>query len=203
MFDHLIVVYNTTDKEQKIYLPAKMKSIFFFGLLKFLEISRPLIMIIHIESIIVQQRIFALFLRCFSCSDGQQPVQCLLFIFCDRNSESNCLFFAYFKINFYFKNENNKYIPKLYKYYISKNDLKNYMKGEGNPAVDVEKDVKGILRFYMNNKPFFFNGVLDQGYWPDGLLTPPSDEALQYDILKLKELNSLLTHSIIFQILVS
>lgn len=52
----------------------------------------------------------------------------------------------------------------------------------------VEKDSKGILRFFMNNKPFFFNGLLDQGYWPESLLTQPTDEALQYDILKLKEL---------------
>lgn len=58
----------------------------------------------------------------------------------------------------------------------------------GMRKLSVEKDSKGILRFFFNNKPFFFNGVLDQGYWPDGLLTPPSDEALAYDIYKLKEL---------------
>lgn len=51
----------------------------------------------------------------------------------------------------------------------------------------VAKDANGILRFFLNNKPFFFNGVLDQGYWPDGLMTAPSDEALIYDIVKLKE----------------
>ncbi|MCI7181049.1 glycoside hydrolase family 2 protein [Clostridium porci] len=52
----------------------------------------------------------------------------------------------------------------------------------------VGKDSKGILRFFMNNKPFFFNGILDQGYWPESLLTNPTDEALKYDIIKLKEL---------------
>ncbi len=52
----------------------------------------------------------------------------------------------------------------------------------------VGKDKKGLLRFFFNNKPYFFNGVLDQGYWPESLLTPPSDEALEYDIRKLKEL---------------
>ena len=52
----------------------------------------------------------------------------------------------------------------------------------------VAKDGKGILRFFMNNKPFFFNGILDQGYWPESLLTAPTDEALKYDIIKLKEL---------------
>ncbi len=52
----------------------------------------------------------------------------------------------------------------------------------------VAKDNKGILRFFMNNKPYIFNGILDQGYWPDGLMTPPTDEALKYDIVKLKDL---------------
>jgi len=50
------------------------------------------------------------------------------------------------------------------------------------------KDKKGVLRFFLNNKPFFFNGVLDQGYWPESLLTAPTEEALKYDIVKLKEL---------------
>lgn len=50
------------------------------------------------------------------------------------------------------------------------------------------KDKTGMLRFFMNNKPFFFNGVLDQGYWPESLLTAPTEEALKYDIVKLKEL---------------
>lgn len=50
------------------------------------------------------------------------------------------------------------------------------------------RDKNGILRFYLNNEPFFFNGPLDQGYWPESLLTSPSDEALRYDIIKLKEL---------------
>ena len=52
----------------------------------------------------------------------------------------------------------------------------------------VARDSEGILRFFMNNEPVFFNGVLDQGYWPESLLTPPTDEALKYDIVKLKEL---------------
>ena len=46
----------------------------------------------------------------------------------------------------------------------------------------VEKDAAGIPRFCLNHKPYFLNGVLDQGYWPDGLLTAPCDEALVYDI---------------------
>lgn len=58
----------------------------------------------------------------------------------------------------------------------------------GMRKFSVAKDKKGVLRFFLNNKPFFFNGVLDQGYWPDGLLTAPSDKALIYDIVKMKEL---------------
>lgn len=52
----------------------------------------------------------------------------------------------------------------------------------------VGRDEKGILRFMLNNKPYFHNGLLDQGYWPDGLYTAPTDQALRYDILKMKEL---------------
>ena len=46
----------------------------------------------------------------------------------------------------------------------------------------VEKDAKGIPRFCLNHKPYFLNGLLDQGYWPDGLMTAPCDEAFIYDI---------------------
>ncbi|MCD8021344.1 MAG: glycoside hydrolase family 2 [Clostridiales bacterium] len=52
----------------------------------------------------------------------------------------------------------------------------------------IDRDEEGILRFYLNNRPYFFNGVLDQGYWPESLMTTPTDEALRYDIEKLKEL---------------
>lgn len=52
----------------------------------------------------------------------------------------------------------------------------------------VGKDSKGKLRFFLNNRPFFFNGVLDQGYWPESLMTPPSDAALAQDIYRLKAL---------------
>ncbi|SHO51730.1 glycoside hydrolase family 2 protein [Anaerocolumna xylanovorans] len=54
--------------------------------------------------------------------------------------------------------------------------------------VEVKKDEKGIPRIFLNGKPYFQNGVLDQGYWPDGLYTPPSDEAMIYDILTMKKL---------------
>ena len=46
----------------------------------------------------------------------------------------------------------------------------------------VDKDEKGTPRLFLNNEPYFHNGLLDQGYWPDGLYTAPTDEALIYDI---------------------
>ena len=52
----------------------------------------------------------------------------------------------------------------------------------------VAKDVKGILRFHLNNKPIFIYGPLDQGYWPDGILTPPSEEAMAFDIKAMKDI---------------
>lgn len=53
--------------------------------------------------------------------------------------------------------------------------------------ISVEKDQNGILRMCLNNKPLFHYGPLDQGWWPDGLYTAPTDEALLYDIKKTKE----------------
>lgn len=51
----------------------------------------------------------------------------------------------------------------------------------------VQKDEKGINRFFLNGKPYFLNGLLDQGYYPDGLYTAPNDEALQFDIKEMKK----------------
>lgn len=49
-------------------------------------------------------------------------------------------------------------------------------------------DARGIQRFWLNGKPTLLHGLLDQGYWPDGLLTPPSDEAMIFDIQTMKDL---------------
>ena len=54
--------------------------------------------------------------------------------------------------------------------------------------IEVKNDKNGIPRIFLNNKPYFQKGVLDQGYWPDGLYTAPSDEALIYDIQTMKNL---------------
>ena len=49
-------------------------------------------------------------------------------------------------------------------------------------------DDKGVVRLALNNKPLFQFGPLDQGWWPDGLYTAPTHEAMVYDIDKTKEL---------------
>lgn len=52
----------------------------------------------------------------------------------------------------------------------------------------VGKDENGVPRMMLNNKPYFMNGLLDQGYWSDGLYTAASDEAMIYDITSMKEM---------------
>lgn len=54
--------------------------------------------------------------------------------------------------------------------------------------ISVEKDANGIPRLCLNNEPYFQKGLLDQGYWPDGLYTAPTDEALIFDISEMKRL---------------
>ena len=49
-------------------------------------------------------------------------------------------------------------------------------------------DARGVLRFCLNDRPLLLNGLLDQGYWPDGLYTAPSDDALVYDIQLAKDM---------------
>ena len=58
----------------------------------------------------------------------------------------------------------------------------------GMRKFEKRRDANGVLRFYLNNRPCFLLGTLDQGWWPDGLLTPPSDEAMSFDVKTLKEL---------------
>lgn len=48
--------------------------------------------------------------------------------------------------------------------------------------------VNGLKYTFLNNKPIFQYGTLDQGWWPDGLHTPPSEEAMVFDIIKTKEM---------------
>lgn len=53
-------------------------------------------------------------------------------------------------------------------------------------TVEVKPDEAGVPRVHLNGASYFVRGVLDQGYWPDGLLTAPSDDALVYDVEAMK-----------------
>ncbi len=53
--------------------------------------------------------------------------------------------------------------------------------------ISTKRDANGIVRLELNNKAYFQFGPLDQGWWPDGLYTAPTDEALKYDIRKTKD----------------
>jgi len=84
--------------------------------------------------------------------------------------------------------------PHLYRLLVSVSGMK---RESGRDAVEsyfafrkisAAKDEKGVMRLMLNNKPLFQIGPLDQGWWPDGLLTPPSDEAMKYDLEVLKKL---------------
>ncbi len=75
--------------------------------------------------------------------------------------------------------------PKLYGFSVScgEDEVFSYF---AMRKFSVEKDKDGVARLFLNNEPYFHNGLLDQGYWPDGLYTAPTDEALIYDISTAK-----------------
>ena len=56
----------------------------------------------------------------------------------------------------------------------------------GMRKTEVRADRGGVKRLFLNGEPYFQSGLLDQGYWPDGLYTAPSDEALIFDIQTAK-----------------
>ncbi|MEX0613064.1 MAG: sugar-binding domain-containing protein, partial [Pirellulales bacterium] len=58
----------------------------------------------------------------------------------------------------------------------------------GLREISFAKDLQGVNRLRLNGEPIFMFGLLDQGWWPDGLYTAPTDEALQYDIMMTKTL---------------
>jgi beta-galactosidase/beta-glucuronidase len=58
----------------------------------------------------------------------------------------------------------------------------------GMRKVSLGKDEKGITRILINGKFIFQVGVLDQGYWPDGIYTAPTDQALRFDVEMMKKL---------------
>lgn len=70
---------------------------------------------------------------------------------------------------------------------IRKSAIVDQVKGYlGMRKISIGKDEKGITRILLNNKFVFENGPLDQGFWPDGLYTPPTEEAMKADLDSLK-----------------
>ena len=62
-------------------------------------------------------------------------------------------------------------------------EVKSYF---GMRKIEVKKDDKGVERIFLNNRYTYNLGTLDQGFWPDGLYTAPTDEALKFDIQAIK-----------------
>jgi len=58
----------------------------------------------------------------------------------------------------------------------------------GMRKISLGQDINGVTRIMFNNKPLFQYGPLDQGWWPDGLYTAPTDAALKYDLEITKKL---------------
>lgn len=77
--------------------------------------------------------------------------------------------------------------PNLYDVtFIARRDkVRSYF---GMRKFGIVTDSKGKKRLALNNKPYFHTGVLDQGYWSDGMYTAPSDEAMQHDIKLAKSM---------------
>ena len=77
--------------------------------------------------------------------------------------------------------------PKLYGFSVSCGEdlVQSYF---AMRKFSVERDAAGVMRLFLNGAPCFHNGLLDQGYWPDGLYTAPGDEAMIYDISMAKSM---------------
>lgn len=77
--------------------------------------------------------------------------------------------------------------PNLYTvvFRLGEDEVESYF-GMRKFSVGTDKD--GYRRLFLNNRPYFQNGVLDQGYFPESLLTPPSDEAMVADLQAVKDI---------------
>ena len=78
--------------------------------------------------------------------------------------------------------------PKLYPITVSlakADGVKSYF---AMRKISIGKDAKGITRMLLNDKFVFQHGPLDQGFWPDGLYTAPTDAALKYDVEVMKQM---------------
>ena len=101
--------------------------------------------------------------------------------------------------NLYIKVQNPKLWspeePNLYDLTIEgkQDKIQSYF---GLRTVGIGLDENGLKRLLLNGKPYFFNGILDQGYWPEGIFLPNSESGWENDILAMKKLgfNTLRKH---------
>ena len=77
--------------------------------------------------------------------------------------------------------------PKLYPFSVTlgSDRVESYF---AMRKIELRPDSTGTPRLFLNGAPCFESGVLDQGYWPDGLYTAPADDAFVHDILAMKSL---------------
>ena len=78
--------------------------------------------------------------------------------------------------------------PKLYDFTLETDSGDRIASYFGVRSFSVETDSRGKKRLCLNGKPYFMNGMLDQGYWCDGLLTPPSYQAMYDELKRVKDM---------------
>lgn len=78
--------------------------------------------------------------------------------------------------------------PKLYSLVLLSEHGDELRSVFGVRSFGIGQDKNGKKRFLLNGKPYFFNGLLDQGYWSDGMLTYPSDQAASGELQTLKNM---------------
>jgi hypothetical protein len=79
--------------------------------------------------------------------------------------------------------------PFLYRVEVKLEDRSDFVESYfAFRKIEIGKDDNGTTRILLNGKPYFQAGPLDQGFWPDGIYTAPTDEALKYDIEITKKL---------------
>lgn len=82
--------------------------------------------------------------------------------------------------------------PELYDLTVQiirdKNSIDQVKSYFGMRKISLGKDEKGYTRILLNNHFVFQNGPLDQGFWPDGIYTPPSDKAMKYDLKIIRKM---------------
>lgn len=104
---------------------------------------------------------------------------------CTNHSDSLCEYSCYCDVNHMQSwSPDHPYLYKL-RVFAGADEVTGYF---AMRTFTTEPDADGHPRFCLNHRPLFLNGILDQGYWPDGLYTAPSDEALIFDIQTMKRL---------------